>query len=722
MSDEVPNRILDPGRNCWRIARADRLRCVQDAADYFRLVRAAILSAERSVFLLGWDIAAGLDLLPGESGADAPTKLGELLNFVARRKRRLHCYVLIWDYAGVFAMERDPFSRLRLGIGAHSRVHFGFDDHTPLGASHHQKVVIVDDRLAFVGGIDLTHHRWDTSDHAVDNSLRCNAIGIPYAPYHELALLVEGPIATSLGEFARRRWRQFGRRRMPRVAPSAKSLWPKDVPVDLENVDVAIVRTEPEFAGREAVREGEALFADMIAAARDRIYVESQYFTDDRIADSMARRLRETDGPEIVIVGPNECEGWLERKTMGALRARVVSRLQESDHYGRLRILYPIASASREVCTFVHSKAMIVDDEVLRIGSANLSRRSMGLDTECDLVVVAEGDPRIHAGIRAIRARLLAEHLGVPAETVERSTGESSTLRDLLLRLGGGDRTLAPLELTDAGSSTVDVLAGAIDPSASMEVTRATDRLLPEIEADDSRRRVITWILPALTIFLGLWIALRALGPVGWESLPELRSILFEGEIFDAQMFALGLLFFVVAALLFVPLGLLVFVTVVAVGASRGIALSLLGVASTAGLGYALGRILGGPLVLRWLGGRSRRILAQLKEGGTMTVAVLRAVPAAPSTAVHLLCGAAHVPLRAYAAGSILGLAPIFVALVALASLTRGALREPTLITLLAAALASLALALFTRRIRISLLARRLRRRPPPIEGRDDFD
>src|SRR3954454_25136252 len=107
--------IFQPGRNCWRVERADRFRCVQDAADYFRIVRQALLAARHSVFILGWDILAAVDLLPGGAGDGAPTRLDELLAFIARRRPHLRCYILVWDYAALYALERDPFSRWRLG-------------------------------------------------------------------------------------------------------------------------------------------------------------------------------------------------------------------------------------------------------------------------------------------------------------------------------------------------------------------------------------------------------------------------------------------------------------------------------------------------------------------------------------------------------------------------------------------------------------------------------
>ena len=347
--------ILRPGANCWRVDPADRFYCIQDAADYFRLVRQALLAARRTVFTLGWDTTAHTDLLPGPQeparqepaspkrgqreggreggpgGGDEPTRLDKLLAYIARRRRSLRCYILTWDYGSLYTLERDPFSRWRLGWRMPRGVRFGFDDHHPVGASHHQKIVVVDDRLAFCGGIDLTGHRWDTCAHRPDEPLRVTPQGTAYEPYHEVQAMVSGPVAASLGELARDRWRALGAEGLPPVAPASDDLWPGEVVPDLENVAVGISRTMPGSGTAPPVRECEALFLDSIAAARQAIYVESQYFTNETLSRALATRLAEPDGPEVIVITPKECHGWLEKTTMGAFRDSVFRELIAGD-------------------------------------------------------------------------------------------------------------------------------------------------------------------------------------------------------------------------------------------------------------------------------------------------------------------------------------------------------------------------------------------------------
>jgi len=706
VAQEAPAGLLAvPGRNCWRVERAERFHCVRDGEEHFRLVRQAILAAEHSIFILGWDIAARVDLQPGAEPSDEPTELAALLDFVVRRRRGLRCYVLIWDYAAFYAIERDPFSRLRLGLGTHRHVVFRFDDRHAFGASHHQKVIVVDDRLAFSGSIDLTHHRWDTSAHRVDEPLRLNAMGKPYAPYHEVAAMLEGPAAAALGELARTRWhRRRWHRPLPPLSPRPTSLWPAGVEAELTDVDVAIARTEPALAARPAVRECEALFLDMIAGARTSLYIENQYFTNPRLGAALAARLREPDGPELVVIVPYECEGWLERQTMGALRRRVLADLQAADVHGRLSVLYPVASRASDTCTFIHSKVMVVDDDVLRIGSANLSSRSMGFDTECDVAVASEGDDRVRAGIRQVRAALLAEHLGVEPDDVEAALAREGSLRAAIAALSGGDRTLAPCEPpADADDEPAAVVRETIDPDEPLPVSQAVDRLGPELEESEPRSRILSWALPAATLALALLVGWRALHAGHWTTLPELRELLAMAPPTGAEFLA-GLGVFVVCGLAFVPLELLVFAAVLLFSPGHGSALALLGTAVCAALGYAAGRALGRERLLRWLGARGHRLWPEVQGRGALTVAVLHLTSVASANWIHLLCGAARVRARDFAAGTLMGIAPVLLALGVFAVLVRRMLLHPGTGIALATAGLAFALTIFVRRVRSSLI------------------
>src|SRR4029434_10896754 len=129
------------------------------------------------------------------------------------------------------------------------------------------------------------------------------------------------------------------------------------------------------------------------------------------------------------MVGPPACSGWLEERTDGVLRNRFVKRLLERDKFCRLRFVYPVRHGVTPCPVFIYSKICLIDDTFARVGSANLTNRSLGLDTECDLAIESGGNSRIEAAIARVRNRLLGEHLGLAPERVEEVvTAEGSLL------------------------------------------------------------------------------------------------------------------------------------------------------------------------------------------------------------------------------------------------------------------------------------------------------
>ena len=143
-------------------------------------------------------------------------------------------------------------------------------------------MVVVDDRIAFVGGIDLSRWRWDTPEHKADDPRRTDPDGKSYPPFHDIMMLVEGAVAARLGELARERWRRARGWKIKPPTDLQHSPWPNGVSGELEGVDIAIARTEPAYHGRDAVNEVERLYIDAIAAALETIYIENQYFTAQR--------------------------------------------------------------------------------------------------------------------------------------------------------------------------------------------------------------------------------------------------------------------------------------------------------------------------------------------------------------------------------------------------------------------------------------------------------
>jgi phospholipase D1/2 len=127
--------------------------------------------------------------------------------------QRLRVYILGWDFAIIYALEREPLPSFNPRWRSHRRVHFSLDGMPPGGASHHQEIVVVDDAIAFVGGIDMAIRRWDTPEHCAHDPRRVDPRGEPYPPVHDVQMAVDGEAATALASLVRERWqRATGRR------------------------------------------------------------------------------------------------------------------------------------------------------------------------------------------------------------------------------------------------------------------------------------------------------------------------------------------------------------------------------------------------------------------------------------------------------------------------------------------------------------------------------
>ncbi len=427
-----------------------------------------------------------------------------------------------------------------------------------------------------------------------------------------------------------------------------------------------------------AVRECEALFLDSIAFATRAIYIESQYFTNEKIAAALGARLGEPDGPEVIVVTPKECHGWIEKTTMGAFRDGVLRHMLAADTHGKLRLVYPAASRSRGIPTFIHSKVMIVDDEFVRIGSANCSHRSMGVDTECDVAVEAHGDAAVRAGIRRIRDRLLGEHLGVTPDVVANDVERTGSLRAVVDARQDADHTLVRIELPDEPEEPPSAaLRAAADPDEPIHFGEAVDQLIPTVDASSERSPLRIWILPAIVLAAAAGVAWTASTRLGRPELQAFRDLLTTIPHLPSSVW-LGASVFVVAGLLLVPLEVLAVAAGLFFGPVLGGMVAVTGSFAAAVVGYGLGRIVGPSGLSRWMSGRSYRSARQLRTQGFIGIVTLRLASVASAGSIHLLCGAWRVPFATYLAGSAIGLTPAIAALCVLGGLLRQTLLDPT--------------------------------------------
>ncbi|MBP2297452.1 VTT domain-containing protein [Azospirillum picis] len=659
--------ILEPGRTCWRVEETARLGVIVDAEDYFALAKQAMRRARRSIYLTAWDFDARIRMMPQTRRPRRPDRLGNLLNWLATTRPDLHIHVLKWDYAELFDLARWSHPFMLRNWLTHRRLQYRLDSDHPTGACHHQKLLVIDDAVAFCGGLDITANRWDTRAHHAHDPRRRQPDGKPYEPFHDVMMAVDGAAARALGEMFRQRWaRATGEVLSPpsplpgrpaRRHPMAADPWPPGFQPMLRDVRVGIARTDPACNGRDAVREVEALYVDAIAAAREVIYLESQYFASTAVAEALKAKLAEENGPEVVVVNPVRTTSWLENTVMLGARARLSRDLREADRHGRFRLYAALTDGG--TCITVHAKVMVVDDRLLRIGSANLNNRSMGLDTECDLALEAgpdAADAEVRQAIAHTRDDLIAEHLGTTAAAVaaerRRNGGSLIAAIDTLRRAGG--RTLEPLhdpEPDGLAAAVADV--SVFDPEYPVGAVEIVRRVLP------SRiPRTRHWLmLLGVLVVAGLWGMWRYTALRDWATLDAVLAV-FQ-DLSRSPLAALWLtLAYVAGGYVMFPLTLLIAATAIVMGPWWGFPTAMAGALASAVALFWTGRLAGRDLLERRGGPVIGRLNEMLADSGIAAVAGVRAVPVAPYTVVNLAAGASKLRFGDYVIGTMIGLAP----------------------------------------------------------------
>jgi phosphatidylserine/phosphatidylglycerophosphate/cardiolipin synthase-like enzyme/uncharacterized membrane protein YdjX (TVP38/TMEM64 family) len=650
--------ILKPGRNVWRVEQARRVAVLIDGAAFFDAVRAAFLNAQRSIFIVGWDID-GRTRLVGEH--DCPDDgyspiLAEFLTELVDTRPDLHVHLLLWDYSIIYASERELFPRLSLGWNTPPRVTLCLDGAVPFGSSQHQKLIVVDDAIAFSGGLDLTLRRWDTSEHRPVHPRRIDDSKRGYPPFHDVAMMADFEVARALAVLARRRWCRAGQGEPP-LAPIGDP-WPRHVTPHFTDVRVGIARTEPAFGGQQEVREVQNLFFDCIDRAETTIYLENQFLSSMDVARRIALKIRERPNLQVLAISSRSYDSWAVDQSLGSGRDRFL-RLLRRACADRVRLLYPVVgNGKHKTETNIHSKVMIIDDLLLRVGSANLNNRSMAVDTECDLVIEAQTETE-RAAIARIRNMLLADHCGVQPDVVASELAEQGSLLRAADRLPAQGHALFPIpDNTPRRSLWTAALVYLADPKRPVSASGVWRRVRHVL----SRAGALAL---ALTVVLGLILL--------WRVTP-LSELVTAERVEWVLTLAAGsswaplwvLLTYVIAGLVEFPVLLLILATTVTFGPWLGFVYALVGVLVSAVLTYFLGTWFGRVALQKLLGGRSERLRQQIEQRGIMAVVAIRLLPIAPFSVVNFAAGACSVRLIDFVVGTIIGMLPGLIAISAL--------------------------------------------------------
>jgi len=355
-----------------------------DGAEALPRIREEIEGARSHVHVAGWFFTPGLPL-----GHGGPT----VAALLAQAAERLPVRVLAWAGAPLplFHPDRGEVRDMRDALRRGSRVDVRLDAKERPMHCHHEKVVLVDDRVAFVGGMDLTSFagdRLDDSAHAARGR----------QGWHDACLRLEGPIVADVAEHFRLRWREAG----------GEDVGGASCP-DAGGVEAQLVRTVPERI-YDGLPRGEFTILESyrraLCSAERLVHLESQFLWSSEVVAILAEKLRNppADDFRVVVLLPARPNNGAD-DTRGQLGVLVDADEQGGGDTSRFLActLYQPGRGGGSV--YVHAKVGIVDDRWLTVGSANLNEHSFFNDTEVNVVVQDE------ALARAARVRLWSEHL-----------------------------------------------------------------------------------------------------------------------------------------------------------------------------------------------------------------------------------------------------------------------------------------------------------------------
>lgn len=393
--------------------------------------------------MTGWEFDSEVRLLRGSDQHQAccDVRLLPYLDHLCQMNPRLHIYILAWDFLEFLAADREWRQSYLFNHSKTGRIKFRFDSRHPIFGCHHQKMIIVDGKLAFVGGLDLCCGRWsDRRHHLFVKERKTHVLSGP-PPFHDVQSMIQGPMVKPLVRLFKRSWLRAGGQNL-NLKTSKSTRLENNLPcVQLASDRVAISRTQARtlFPPQRPVREIRQMYIDAIQSAERLIYIENQYFTARAVFRALVNRMRQKNRSalQIILVLPHRIHPIFEDLALGLAQRRMLRILKrvakQTGHH--LGIYYSAVqdSQGKDIPKIIHSKMMLVDDRFLTLGSANAANRSMGLDTELNLAWEATdpSDLLVHS-LRQLRVDLLLEHSGIPVLLAQEKLAEVDGLVNFL--------------------------------------------------------------------------------------------------------------------------------------------------------------------------------------------------------------------------------------------------------------------------------------------------
>ncbi|HET7148578.1 MAG TPA: phospholipase D family protein [Candidatus Nitrosopolaris sp.] len=282
-------------------------------------------------------------------------------------------------------------------------------------SGHHEKFIVIDNKIGFCGGLDLSHGKWDTSSHDFDNPLRDQNA----EPWHDVHAMVEGPVVTDLIYHFMQRWtysttKDIDQAKRIKIEPSFENQ------NSTGDTEVIALRTWKQLNNNDDGSSILSWYAAMFRKAKYSIYIENQFaFQNEFITRLLVKRLQEEQNLKVIVVSPMEPNlpgfifGFVSKESINHVN-RNLERLRKAGD-GRVNTYCLISQDNianeKRKQIYVHAKVMIVDDKWITIGSANMDNDGYKNSTEVDLGITS---PVI---AQQFRVKLWREHLVEEADS-----------------------------------------------------------------------------------------------------------------------------------------------------------------------------------------------------------------------------------------------------------------------------------------------------------------
>ncbi len=636
-----------------------------DCANFYRALQDSISKAKTSIFILGWEIDSGTHLLRGseERESKIPSKIVDLLANKAKENPALQVYLVRWDASVAFPYDRELMPEGAWTLNTPANVSIFVDNMIPLGGSHHQKIILIDDELVFTGGMDIARERWDERHHDPEDILRTDFRG-PYRPYHDVQVVMDGPITQVFSQIVRWRWsRVSGYEAWP--APETKeetnsedkteklgspvACWPSDFPPQARDILCAVARTLPEFKDEPKIQEVQSMYLAIIQNAQEFIYIENQFLTCLEIARALNQRLKEKSGLRIILISSYDPQGFLEQEGLWAERIQFRSDLTQG--ISNSRFLFVCTGMTdrfgKDNYKRIHSKVFIVDDHHLVVASSNLNNRSMALDTECDVIFQSD-DTAGQSFIAQTRNDLLGEHCGRNPQEVAQFLAQGRELSELLEPIRPHAYHLREINDSQFTQRYFKKIA-----------QRIADPKVPLINlARPWRNPKGHRLLFGLAVFISLslfWYFMKeSIQGIGQN---DIQLFLERSRASDWAL-PLVCLAYVVGGFIFFPVTLLSLLVAGVFGPIRGPVYGLIGSLLSAAVMFGIGNWVGSKGLRNLLGGKVQSIDHHLQKSGVLGVILIRLVPIAPFSLVNLAAGISSIRFGDFLLGSFLAFIP----------------------------------------------------------------